>query len=155
MPKSSFPIAFISFWTERPKSRVWLALPISYMIFLQFLTGLPKAETLRQFNANDLLLRFSEELFDYPYWIQDLSHLPLFLLLAWLWSWFLGPAHNLKSAFYNKALLLSLSYGFANELAQAFIPQRFPSFGDIMMNTIGVAIGILLHAQLCKRFPKN
>ena len=150
MPMTTTLRGLISFWGRRPSSKAWVALPIGYMIVLQVLTGLPKPESLREFDSNEFIIRFSEELFNYPFWLQDLSHLPLFFGLAWLWSWYLGPPSSLASAIANKAFLLSLGYAFFNELIQAFIPQRFPSVGDLVMNTCGVALGAYLHSLLCK-----
>jgi VanZ family protein len=111
---------------------------------------LPKPDALKRFDANEILIRFSEELFDYPYWLQDLSHLPLFFALAWLWSWQLGAVKRIGLAWRNKALLFSLAYGCINELTQTFIPDRFPSLGDLTMNSIGATLGILAHARLSK-----
>lgn len=150
MPITTTLSGSISFWSRKPSSKAWVALPIGYMIILQVLTGLPKPESLRKFDSNEFIVRFSEELFDYPFWLQDLSHLPLFFGLAWLWSWFLGPPNQLASAFASKAFLLSLGFGFFNELIQAFIPQRFPSAGDLAMNAFGVVLGIYCHVLLCK-----
>ena len=155
MPITTTLRGSISFWSRKPSSKAWVALPIGYMIILQVLTGLPKPESLRKFDSNEFIVRFSEELFDYPFWLQDLSHLPLFFGLAWLWSWFLGSPAQLTSAISNKALLLSLGYGFFNELIQAFIPQRFPSVGDLVMNTCGVALGIYFHSLLCRSIRHN
>jgi hypothetical protein len=138
------------FWGQKPEHKRWMALPICYTVFLQLITGLPKPDALRRFDGNELLIRFSEELFDYPYWLQDLSHLPLFFVLAWLWSWYLGPVERIGLASGNKALLFSLVYGCINELTQAFIPERFPSLGDLAMNAIGVTLGIFAHARLSK-----
>ena len=59
-----------------------------------------------------------------------------------------GPPNQLASAFASKAFLLSLGYGFFNELIQAFIPQRFPSAGDLAMNAFGVVLGIYCHVLL-------
>jgi len=42
------------------------------------LTGFPKPETLKEISAHDFLLYISEELFNYPFWLQDLSHFPPF-----------------------------------------------------------------------------
>ena len=150
MPNSNILSRLISFWISKPSSKAWISLPLGYMLILQVLTGLPKPESLKEFDSNEFIIRFAEELFGYSFWLQDLSHLPLFFGLAWLWSWFLGPPTSLGQAMASKALLLSLGYGFFNELIQAFIPQRFPSFGDLAMNTCGVALGIFLHALLCK-----
>ncbi|MBN37574.1 MAG: hypothetical protein CMI29_03835 [Opitutae bacterium] len=145
----------ILFWGTKPSSKTWIVLPIGYMLILQVLTGLPKPESLRDFDSHELIVRLSEQLFDYPFWLQDLSHLPLFCGLAWLWSWFLGPPCSLSSALTNKALLLSLGYGIFNELIQAFIPQRFPSMGDLVMNSLGVTVGVYLHSFLSKTAQKK
>ena len=145
----------ISFWGTKPSSKAWIVLPIGYMLILQVLTGLPKPESLKNFDSHELIVRLSEQLFDYPFWLQDLSHLPLFCVLAWLWSWFLGPPYSLSSALMNKALLLSLGYGIFNELIQAFIPQRFPSMGDLVMNSLGVTLGVYLHSFLSKTAQKK
>ena len=142
--------SWLQFWSRRPSRKTWAALPLLYMLFLQFLTGLPKPEGLREFDAHELLLRFSEEIFDYPFWLQDLSHLPLFLVLAWLWSWFLGPIDRLSSTLSNRAFQLSLGYEIFNEMIQAFIPQRFPSLVDVAMNALGVLLGLYLHSLLCR-----
>ncbi|MEC9122623.1 MAG: VanZ family protein, partial [Verrucomicrobiota bacterium] len=71
-------------------------------------------------------------------------------VLAWLWSWFLGPIDRLSSTLSNRAFQLSLGYGIFNEMIQAFIPQRFPSLGDVTMNAIGVLLGLYLHSLLCR-----
>ena len=142
--------SWIIFWGQKPEHKLWIVLPVCYTLFLQLITGMPKPEALKRFDGNELLIRFSEELFDYPYWLQDLSHLPLFFVLAWLWSWYLGPVGRIGLTWKNKALLFSLVYGCINELTQAFIPERFPSLGDLAMNTIGVSFGIVAHAKLSK-----
>ena len=139
---------WIAFWSQKPKRNSWIALPLGYVFFLQLITGLPKPGALKGFDANEILIRFSEELFDYPYWLQDLSHLPLFFVLAWLWSWYLGPVERIGLAWKNQAFIFSLAYGCINELTQAFIPERFPSFGDLLMNSTGVILGILCHWRL-------
>ncbi|MFL2928938.1 MAG: hypothetical protein ACJZ72_10200 [Opitutales bacterium] len=98
--------SFFTFWILKPKSNYWIFLPLGYTFFLQILTGFPKPESLKKFDANDLFIRFSEELFGYPFWLQDLSHLPLFFALAWLWSWKLGPI-NVDSQTCSKIRLFS------------------------------------------------
>ena len=78
-----------NFWLIAPSaSKSWFLFPLLYTLFIQILTGIPKPSILRERSADDMLLQFAEEIFDYPYWLQDISHLPLFFLFAWLWSWF-------------------------------------------------------------------
>ena len=142
---------FLNFWVIPPQKKNLILLPLGYTFFLQLLTGFPKPNSLEEINANEIFIRFSEELFDYPYWLQDLSHLPLFFILAWLWSWQIGPYPSLKKVFSNKAAIVSFSYAVINEMAQAFIPDRFPSVGDLIMNLTGVAIGLTSHKFLCQK----
>ena len=145
---------FFYFWSNRPNKSLWILLPLGYTFFLQILTGFPKPNSLRSLDANELFVRFSEELFGYPFWLQDLSHLPLFFGLAWLWSWYFGPVNTLIYALKNKAFYIATLYGITNELAQAFIPDRFPSAGDLIMNLAGVTLGLTTHSILCRKLGK-
>ena len=139
--------SFIKFLSVRPPGKYFIFIPLGYTLFLQTLTGFPKPASLKRLDANELFIRFSEELFDYPFWLQDLSHLPLFFILGWLWSWQLGPIKHAMGILTNKASLFSIFYAIANEMVQAFIPDRFPSSGDLIMNLFGVSLGLYLHSR--------
>ena len=140
---------FLEFWSKKPRKRAWIALPIGYLLFLQLLTGIPKPDIIREADGPAFLERFAEELFGYPYWAQDLSHLPLFAMLAWLWSWYLGgPKPGAKWAV--AAAWISFTYAVLNEMGQYFVPKRFPSAGDLIMNILGVSIGLLAHAKILR-----
>ena len=140
---------FLEFWSKKPQNRAWILLPIGYLLFLQLLTGIPKPDFIRETGGPKFLERFAEELFEYPYWAQDLSHLPLFAVLAWLWSWYLGgPKAGSKWAVI--AAWISFTYAVINELGQYFVPKRFPSAGDLIMNILGVSIGLLAHSRLVR-----
>ena len=133
--KTAFPLFF-----EPPTvSKYWIVIPLLYTLFLQLLTGIPKPDLLKAFNSAEIIVKFSEELFSYPFWLQDLSHLPLFFLFSWIWFWYLGLKDNLWR---SPALYISLFYACFNELSQTFIPQRFPSAGDLIMNILGVLLGV-------------
>jgi hypothetical protein len=144
--------SFFTFWILKPKSNYWIFLPLGYTFFLQILTGFPKPESLKKFDANDLFIRFSEELFGYPFWLQDLSHLPLFFALAWLWSWKLGPINGFTNLFQNKAFLISAIYAVVNEMAQEFIPDRFPSVGrlnyELIRGVFGSVYTLAFHPEI-------
>jgi len=68
--------------------------PLAYLFFLQAITGIPKPDALEDFNASDFAIRFAEKLYDYPYWLQDLSHLPLFFVFTWMAHWFFGVTRS-------------------------------------------------------------
>ena len=138
-------------WLIAPSaSKIWFLFPLLYTLLIQILTGIPKPSTLRERSADDLLIQFAEEIFDYPYWLQDISHYPLFFLLAWLWSWFFQRKKGPRLSTFCLPVFLSLSYAIFNELAQFFIPQRFPSFGDLAMNLMGVTSALILHRKAFK-----
>ena len=56
---------------------MWILLPISYSIIIQILTGIPKPDALKDAAVHELFIEISEGIFDYPFWLQDLSHFPL------------------------------------------------------------------------------
>lgn len=150
------PIKSIPFWMIAPnQSRIWIIIPLIYTLFLQILTGIPKPDSIQDFSTSELLLRLSEEIFDYPYWLQDLSHFPLFFLCAWFWCWFFMRKKNSVKISIYAAVLISLLYATLNELAQVFIPQRFPSMGDLAMNLFGTTTALMIHRQFLKNFSKK
>jgi len=148
--KKAFPL----FFQPPTTSKYWIIIPVLYTLFLQFLTGVPKPSLLEEFDAAEIIVAFSEEIFSYPFWLQDLSHLPLFFLFTWTWFWYLGHKNKLWQ---SPALYISMLYACFNELSQTFIPQRFPSIGDLTMNILGVVIGVCLysfiHSKMCRK-PK-
>lgn len=126
-----------SFFSAPPEGGIWMAVPLSYMAFIQFLTGLPQPQELEGDKFEEILKRISQELYDYPFWLQDLSHFPLFFLLFWLWAWFLNR-QGFSPRKMSVAFWISLAFSVFNELVQFFVPSRFPSAGDLMMNLSGV-----------------
>jgi hypothetical protein len=144
----------LEFWSKKPQKRSWIVLPIGYLLFLQLLTGIPKPDVIRDADGPEFLERFAEGLFGYPYWAQDLSHLPLFATFAWLWSWYFGgPKTGRKWAV--AAAWISFSYAVLNEMGQYFVPKRFPSAGDLLMNILGVSIGLLAHSKLLRIWKRE
>jgi VanZ family protein len=140
------------FWLIAPNtSKIWLLFPLLYTLFIQILTGIPKPSILLERSADEMLLQFAEEIFDYPYWMQDLSHFPLFFLFAWLWCWFFQRQKGGRLSTVYIPIFLSLSFAIFNELAQFLIPQRFPSFGDVVMNLLGVISALILHDKALKK----
>ena len=119
------------------------------MAFIQLLTGIPKPDAIKELDGPELLEGFAEGLFDHPYWLQDLSHLPLFAVLAWLWSWYFGGPRP-EAWYVPAAAWISYLFATANELIQVIVPQRFPTAGDLLMNLAGVTFGLWLHLRLCR-----
>jgi len=133
------------------KSTCWIVVPISYLLFLQLLTGIPQPISLEEMNVDGIWLSFSEEIFSYPFWLQDLSHLPLFFVFAWLWGWYLGPVTISKKLIKNRCFHICWLYACFNELTQFLVPMRFPSAGDLFMNLLGVILGLTFHSLCSSR----
>ena len=132
------------------------SVPIFYIILLQLLTGIPKPEYVQNMNFSPLAVRFSEEIYNYPYWLQDLSHVPLFFILTWLLHWFvILPDNKLNNFSYSVVIFFAYFYAFFNEAIQIFIPDRFPSLGDLLMNFSGVLLGKICYKLLSKKFTSD
>jgi glycopeptide antibiotics resistance protein len=140
-------------WIFKPPNEkcIWMILPLSFTLFLQFLTGLPRPELLEELDASRFLIEFSQGVFSYPFWLQDLSHLPLFALFTWLWFWY---CNNKPTIWASHAFHISWSYACINELSQFLVPNRFPSLGDLIMNLLGVALSSYLYFYLTPRILK-
>ena len=135
-----------SYWVLAPgPSKLWIAVPLTYTLFIQVLTGFPKPGLLRDAKVHDFFIQFSETLFDYPFWLQDLSHFPLFFIFGWLWAWYIRRIEQTGGTLLT-AILISASFAIINELFQFYIPQRFPSMGDIVMNISGVISALFSHS---------
>ena len=74
-------------WFYLPRKPLFQEIHSFSVPIFQAITGIPKPDALEDFNASDFAIRFAEKLYDYPYWLQDLSHLPLFLYLP---GWLIG-----------------------------------------------------------------
>lgn len=120
--------------------------PIVYIISLQLVTGIPNPAQLERLNAYEIAINLSAELYNYPLWLQDLSHFPLFFLLTWFSYWIISKNSKSCRKFCNiKVMLFSISYAFFNEGIQAIIPERFPSLGDLIMNLAGVLTALFVY----------
>ena len=120
--------------------------PIVYILSLQFVTGIPNPAQLERLNAFEIAVNLSAELYNYPFWLQDLSHFPLFFLLTWFSYWIISKNSKEFSRLCNiKVMLFSISYAFFNEGIQAIIPDRFPSLGDLIMNLAGVLTAFFVY----------
>ena len=75
--------------------------------------------------------------------LQKLMHLLLYALLAFLWAWTLEALESVKVRF-AVAALLAASFGVVMELAQTYVPGRFGTLTDALLNGAGAALGLLM-----------
>lgn len=84
--------------------------------------------------------------------IQNLLHIPLYGVLAFLWSRaFLKNGFSYKKIFLL-ALFITISYGCLDELHQTFVPGRYGGLVDIFLDSLGAFFGILVFF-LFRKFP--
>lgn len=110
--------------------RNWLA-TFLWMGVIFFLSSRP-ADELPSFGLYDLLVKKS-------------GHLTGYAILGWLFlrSWE-SLKMNIKQA-QALALLSSVLYAITDELHQSFVPGRHASVIDVLIDTIGIAVGLLRH----------
>lgn len=76
--------------------------------------------------------------------LHNLFHIPVYGVLAFLIFKALNQTQNciIRNLFISG--ILAFSFGFLNELYQAFIPGRIVSLLDIVLNSIGISIALLM-----------
>ena len=136
-----------------------LLLALCFTVFIQFLTGIPNPSYFKEVDQDSIIKKISVEIFDYPFWLQDLSHYPLFFCYAWLWARCFCNTNSFKENRFNLLLVvIALGYAVINEMTQFLVPNRFPSMGDLIMNLLGAYTALVVHRKICinlKKTPKN
>jgi hypothetical protein len=113
----------------------YLALTLGYMGGLYWLSSIPgEADP-----ASPLL---SGIIAWTPPALQNLLHVPLFGLLAWLWHRTLDRWHMHHGPAITAAFLLAAGYGVFDEWHQLHVPGRYASFTDITLNCAGVVLAL-------------
>lgn len=76
--------------------------------------------------------------------IQNLLHVPVYAIVSIL---SMQTANLVFSGFRKKIIAVFLYgtlFGVINEIFQMFVPGRFATIGDILLNEIGICIGIIM-----------
>lgn len=76
--------------------------------------------------------------------VQNLAHIPLFGILAWLWFRSLGTWIRNGRLLLGLAFLLATGFGVLDELHQLHVPGRYASLTDIVLNSLGAALAVWL-----------
>ena len=111
------------------------------LVYILFLLGTSLVPMDREIDGLQFLLALKPV-------VQNLLHIPLFMLLSIL---LLQVLQNYKPLSWSRiilALILSCFIGIFNEYIQLFVPGRYPSIIDMGFNTLGAMLGIALYAKL-------
>ena len=76
--------------------------------------------------------------------IQNLAHIPLFGVLAWLWYRSLSAWMKNGRLLFGSAFLLATGFGILDEWHQLYVPGRYASLTDIALNSLGAAFAVWL-----------
>jgi hypothetical protein len=114
-----------------------LLLTLGYMAGIYWLSSIPgEAAT-----ENELL---SGIILWIPPAIQNLAHIPLFGVLAWLWYLPLSACKKHDRLLFSTTFLLTTGFGIMDELHQLTVPGRYASLTDIALNTLGAGFAVWL-----------
>ena len=117
-------------------NRKSIILPILYMVFLFSISSIP-IKTGDVLEAKNLISHI----------IQNLLHVPAYGLLAFLWV----KAFNKRELSFRKALVfavaITLFFSAFTELHQQFVPGRYATFGDFLLNAIGCVSGLFVYTR--------
>ena len=80
--------------------------------------------------------------------IQNFLHIPMFAIWVILLksSRFNIPSLLIKKRF--NTLVIGLLFGILLEILQILIPGRYASLEDVLLNLVGIVIGLVLHERL-------
>jgi len=82
--------------------------------------------------------------------LSNLAHVPAYLLLAWTLFFSVNGAGSARGAA-GISFGIAVAYGVLLELAQAGVPGRYASLGDVGLNSLGAAAGVMLAARYAAR----
>ncbi|GEM_PF-1125927 len=109
--------------------------PLGYMLVLFFVSSLPGTETSQNALSN------------LPSTLQNLLHIPAFGILALLWIISLQYFSLSKKTVLRIAIILSAAYGGVLELYQTWVPGRFSSLEDFLLNCIGILLFVFCYLK--------
>jgi len=83
--------------------------------------------------------------------LQNMRHIPLFGLLQFLWLRAFGRLGNTERKVWLICLGITLGYGMLDEFHQLFVPGRYASLLDMLLNTVGAVLATGLFGWLVKK----
>ena len=122
-------------------NKMHVALPLLIMAVLYWLSSLPGVP-----------LSGDPALYAVFYWIsptlQNALHVPAYAALAGAWCWALRAWLHGTTAVAMVAGGISVGYGVLDEWHQSFVPGRYASMTDVLLDALGVGLALLALRQL-------
>ncbi len=79
-----------------------------------------------------------------PPMVQKILHVLLYGGLSWLWFWVLEPLPVRLHFHLLGAFLIAAGFGALNEWNQLHVLDRYGSLTDVMLNSLGAGLGLLV-----------
>ena len=106
------------------------------------------------FSFSSLQVGSSNEIYWKDFVIKKTAHIVEYSILAvLLYRAMIGSDIEKKKAIIFSMLIVSL-YGFTDEFHQSFTPGREPRIRDVIIDTIGGALGVLTFCKVLEKYPK-
>ena len=106
------------------------------------------------FSFSSLRVGSSNEIYWKDFVIKKTAHVVEYAILAvLLYRAMIGSDVEKKKAIIFSMLIVSL-YGFTDEFHQSFTPGREPRIRDVIIDTIGGALGVLTFCKVLEKYPK-
>ena len=106
------------------------------------------------FSFSSLQVGSSNEIYWKDFVIKKTAHVVEYAILAvLLYRAMIGSDVEKKKAIIFSILIVSL-YGFTDEFHQSFTPGREPRIRDVIIDTIGGALGVLTFCKVLEKYPK-
>ncbi len=80
--------------------------------------------------------------------VQNLLHIPLYGLLAFLWMNVFKKKGFRPALSLTLSLLIAVLYGCLDEVHQAFVPGRYGGLLDVCLNTAGALLGVWVYSRV-------
>ena len=106
------------------------------------------------FSFSSLRVGSSNEIYWKDFVIKKTAHIVEYSILAvLLYRAMIGSDIEKKKSIIFAILIVSL-YGFTDEFHQSFTPGREPRIRDVIIDTIGGALGVLTFSKVLEKYPK-
>jgi len=120
---------------QRGQGLFYLALTFGYMAGIYWLSSIPGDIDPEEAGLYGIIAWT-------PPAVQNLLHIPLFGILAWLWWRSLGAWNMRHGSGLTAAFILAAGFGVFDEWHQLHVPGRYASFTDISLNCAGVVLAL-------------
>lgn len=126
----------------------WTALALGATLAVQAVSALPEPRFFVAGEAGPTLeAAVSKIVFAPGSLILNVLHLPVFVVLGWLWCRAAEAWLGARGGALALGVAAASLFGLGNELSQGLVPTRHASMADALVDLVGVAFGAWLYRR--------